>query len=130
MGEGAVGRVTYIADAGARSFVDLRRLAEGCVVDRSLAAFNRPGPINELMMTRTAPGSEGQALIVTVSPSRLMAHGYGAPEPLYSRELAGGDDVRVGVREGDAYYPIVVRTGPDFVRVTWAEDGPVEERGP
>lgn len=126
LAEGSWGRATYITEIDGVSHVELRRIEDACTVDRSLLRYTRPGTVETLSVTRTARrGGESLIVTVTTEPS-VSIHTFGRSEPAWTRALASGDRVETSVRDGDAWYPIVVqRSSGNPVRVTWGESGAV-----
>lgn len=131
LSEGSWGRATYVTEVGGASHVELRRIEAGCVVDRSLARFTRPGVIESLAITRSARRG-GDSLIVTVTSEPSVAiHTFGDAEPAWTRALASGDRVETSRREADAWYPVVITPAAGApLRLTWAEGGPVVAAAP
>lgn len=124
LAQGGWGRATYVFEDETETHIALRRVGDGCAVERPLAAFTRSGPLRSLAMTRSASRG-GEPLIVTVTSESVAVHRFGEREPAWTHDLASGDVVETSQREEDAWFPVVVRRADGVpVRLSWGEAGP------
>lgn len=127
LAQGSWGRATYVAEVEGSTHVEVRRIEDGCSVDRSLARFSRAGSFEQLTITRTARRG-GESLIVTVtggSERAVSAHSFGSAEPVWTRPLGERDRVETSVREEESWFPIVVHPASGSpIQIVWGEDGP------
>jgi hypothetical protein len=124
--EGTTGRATYVTTIEGTTYVMLRRLGAGCVLDRQLAQFTLGGSLTRLELTRTAQRGGEPLVVSTTSEPSVVVHRLGAAEPVWSRALQEGERIDTSVREGEAWIPVsVIRPSGPALHVTFAETGAV-----